>query len=652
MAPTELRTLDVFDTTLSRMVGDPASVFLLLGQHAVQAGWWKRDVAEFAVARRAAETLARAHAHPREVTLAEIYRQFAFLHRMDDATAAACAAHELALEYELLWAVPQGARCLADARRARAQVAFISDTYVPAETLQRWLTMLHVALPGERVWASSEAGDCKADGSLFRRVARELPGVGRWQHRGDHPVADVEMPRRMGIEARRFAPCELNRYETTMETFAAASGGLASLLAGAGRWLRLSQPARSPAQEALRELAAGVAGPVLSAFVVWLLREAHRSGIRKLWFVARDGQVMLRMARRLADRMGLDVDLGYLYAGRQVVHLAGLQRIDDAALAWLTGGAGILPLAAVLERADLKPEDLASAIERHGLPREGVLGWDAMARLRVFFADAEVQAMVLQRAEARRGTLHAYYRSCGLIDGERCAVVDIGWRGSVLRSLFNVLGPEQGARHRFLYFGLYARPADVPGADMAAYCFDVSGSQRFGTGHDIPSLTSVMEIFCQADHGPVLSVECQDGEFAPRLRSSVDMPHSDWDVAYFQECMERYAAVLRLDLLPEAGGDLRGLCERLLRLLMQAPLPGEARILGGVQYVDDQGGTAAQPFAEAYRVEDWRASVRAGALPQKTLAWWTEGAWTLTPATVRLLLVAARRLGRARLRLA
>lgn len=650
MSAAELRTLDVFDTVLSRMVGDPASVFVLLGQHAVRAGWWTRDVAEFAAARRAAETLARAHAHPREVTLAEIYRQFAFLHGLNDAAAAACAARELELEHELLWAVPQGARCLADARRARAQVAFISDTYVPADTLQRWLTTLNVALPGERVWASSEAGDRKADGGLFRRVARELPGVRRWQHLGDHPVSDVEMPRRMGIEARRFTPCLLNRYETAMESFAVTSGGLASLLAGAGRWLRLSQPARSPAQEALRELAAGVAGPVLSSFVVWLLREAQRSGIRRLWFVARDGQVLLRMAQRLAERMGVDVELGYLYAGRQVVHLAGLQCVDGAALDWLTGGAGILPLQAVLERADLQPEDVVGAVQRHGLPREGVLGWEAMAALRAFFADAEVQALVLQRAAARRETLRAYYQSCGLIDGERCAVVDIGWRGSVLRSLFNVLGREQGARHRFLYFGLYARPADVPGADMAAYCFDVSGRQHFGTGHDIPSLTSVMEIFCQADHGPVLSVERQDGAFVPRLRNSADMPRSDWDVAFFQECLERYAAVLRLDLLPETGGDLRALSERLLRLLMQAPLPDEARILGGVQYVDDQGGTTAQPFAEAYRVEDWRASVRAGALPQKTLAWWTEGAWTLTPATVRLLLVAARRLGRARLR--
>ena len=92
------------------------------------------------------------------------------------------------------------------------------------------------------------------------------------------------------------------------------------------------------------------------------------------------------------------------------------------------------------------------------------------------------------------------------------------------------------------------------------------------------------------------------------------------------------------------------MCDQLLRMLMAAPDALEARVLGSVQYVDDQGGTTSQPFAHAFRAADCRSSFRNGQFPQKTLAWWEEGAWALTPEPVRLLLRAARKVGAMRRR--
>jgi len=54
-------------------------------------------------------------------------------------------------------------------------------------------------------------------------------------------------------------------------------------------------------------------------------------------------------------------------------------------------------------------------------------------------------------------------------------------------------------------------------------------------------------------------------------------------------------------------------------------------VLGSVQFVDDQAGTTSQPFAQPYGLRDLRAVIREGKLPQKGLASWEQGAWTLTP---------------------
>ena len=638
-----LRSFDVFDTVITRLVGHPASLFLLLGHSAVKAGCWGHSPERFASARLAAEANARHHVHPGEVTLHRIYKELAFANALPSAAGEAIAAIEVQLEGVLLRAVPMARQQVDAARNAGHRIAFISDTYLPREVLCDWLSREGFLLEGDTVWVSSESGSTKASGALFDLA--KVEATASWHHLGDHPLSDVANPRARGIQATLWDACKLTRYEKQMERHTAGTGALSSLLAGAARWVRLSQPQSNTSQVALRDIAAGVAGPVLWAFVTWVLRRAQREGLRRIWFTARDGQVMLRMARRIAPRLGIEIELGYLYGGRQVVHLAGLHAIDERALKWLTGGAGAVTAAALLERVGLVPDAVADALDRHQIPVQGPIGWSRASALEGFFRDPAVAALVLEKAVERRDDMRSYFSACGLMSGEACAVVDIGWRGSVLRSMFDILGPTAAARHQFLYFGLFGRPLDAPEACMAAFLFDTSGTPFVGAGDDVPSLTAVMEIFCQADHGQVIHVERQGESHVPRLRDAAASLPTLWDVGYFQECLEAFADAVQIDLAIDADADLRPMCEQLLRMLMTAPNPSEAQVLGSVQYVDDQGGTTSQPFAQAFGVADWRTLIRTGELPHKTLAWWEQGAWALTPEPVRLWLRAARKIG-------
>ena len=112
------------------------------------------------------------------------------------------------------------------------------------------------------------------------------------------------------------------RYEEIMSASSAGPGELAARFANASRVARAAVPAEAGRETAIRDVAAGVAAPALVAFVLWLLEEAERRGLRRLRFLSRDGQVLYELARRLATATGIGLDLEYVYSSRLTWSLA------------------------------------------------------------------------------------------------------------------------------------------------------------------------------------------------------------------------------------------------------------------------------------------------------------------------------------------
>jgi hypothetical protein len=105
------------------------------------------------------------------------------------------------------------------------------------------------------------------------------------------------------------------RYEDIMRAGSAGPGDLASRFAATSRAARAAVGAAPGHEAAIREVAAGVAAPALVGFVLWLLAEARRRGLRRLRFLSRDGQVLHELTRRLGADSGLDLEyvVAYMY---------------------------------------------------------------------------------------------------------------------------------------------------------------------------------------------------------------------------------------------------------------------------------------------------------------------------------------------------
>jgi predicted HAD superfamily hydrolase len=516
-----LHAFDVFDTLITRCVWRPEDLFLLLGLRLAEAGLIPADAAAFAQARAAAEATLRARPGVEEVTLDAIHRALAPAFGWTEAAAEMAAAIEVATEQAAIRPIAANATRLARLQQDGEAVALLSDTYLGRAELLRLLRQGGVSVPPERVFASAEHDATKRSGRLFGLAAAVL-GIPLQHiiHRGDHPVADLAVPRRLGLAAERCEAAQPNRHEATLHAAGAAHPPLLrSLLAGSARAARLSADPATPHERTLWQVGAGVAGPLLAGLVLWTLQEAEARRARRLHFVARDGQILLSIAEILRPHLGLDIECRYLLGSRQAWHLPTLQKLDDAALAWLTRDAARESVAAVLARAELDPRDLAAPLARHGLAEAAQRGRPASpARLAALLADPEVAPLVLQAAARRRAAALGYLAQEGLLGADNVLMVDLGWHGRLQHSLQQLLAlgaaaaPPQLAG---LYLALRSRPDGF--APEAMGSFLTAPAALHGLN---PVL---LELFCAANHGTVRGyVQTPDGRFGAELAEPRD----------------------------------------------------------------------------------------------------------------------------------
>ena len=246
-------------------------------------------------------------------------------------------AAECELEARLLRVIDDNRDRIAASRAQGATIAFLSDMYLPAEFFCRELHRHGLWSDTDRLYLSCDIGELKLTGGLFREFLRREGASPREVsfHRGNHEVADVLQAQRAGIHVEPFLEGNLNRYEQILEAHAWRTEGLSSLFAGASRLARLRVPASQDGEKIQRDVAAGVMGPVLTGFLLWVLRRAMALKVERLYFISRDGEILFQLAQRLAKKLSSPVDLRYLYLSRQVVNPCGMVRDDEALGYWL-----------------------------------------------------------------------------------------------------------------------------------------------------------------------------------------------------------------------------------------------------------------------------------------------------------------------------
>ena len=207
------------------------------------------------------------------------------------------------------------------------------------------------------------------------------------------------------------------------------------------------------------------AGPILFNYVWWVLHEAEKRELKRLYFLARDGYLLCEMARLFCRRFQLPVSCRYLYCSRASLRMPSYHLIGREAMELLTLGGYQVTLCSLLQRAQMDPEERRAVYESlgwHGVDENRLLQRGELDRVRAQLSQCALyRDYVQQKSAAAYGPAVGYLRQEGLLDGGQVALVDSGWTGSMQRSLRQLLEAEGFAGEiTGFYFGMYAPPKE------------------------------------------------------------------------------------------------------------------------------------------------------------------------------------------------
>jgi FMN phosphatase YigB (HAD superfamily) len=642
-------SVDVFDTALTRTCGPPEAVWLWLGRRLSRADSIPCSPEVFARARAEADRIvwARAGGLDSRVTLTDFYDDVTRALNLDPALAPSLAEAEACLEAEVLRAVPSARRAVREAGSSARRVVFTSDTYFSGAFLERQLRANDVWPEGSACFASSDHAVAKASGRLYDHLLAEVDvDPSSVVHVGDHPHSDGVMARHRGLRAVAAPEGRLNRYEKLLAGSMWATAGTGAALAGASRLARLDHRGRDGTEQAIVDVAAGVAGPALVAYVLWLLRRAQDSGVRRLVFLARDGQVLHEVAQILLRRLRLPMTSCYLLVSRLSTNLAATFEADDEELGWVFRDRGHLTARQLLERFDLSWDEVAQHLEPLGIaPDAARLTESTVRALAEALQRGPLRPLLLRNAAARRATVTRYLAQEGLLS-ERCGVVDHGGVGSQIRALHRLIVAAGGAPPRLYLMGM-DNPADagitVPDGvpdwlrDTECYLFD----DRRGVGNPRPrGLVTVLQMLCAADHGTVTGYRDEGGRVVPVLAQGTDRAVLQWGLPALRATVRSFAEHVTLDpSLVDPWADLRAPVTEVVREFWARPTTDEARAWGAFPLEGAQAaGSSGQPVATRY---SWWSLLR-GVLNRSfpNLGWqhWYQGSLQQSPRGMRVAL--------------
>lgn len=420
------------------------------------------------------------------------------------------------------------------------------------------------------------------------------------------------------------------RYELTAPRHSRRPGDLASSVAEAGAAARRAVGASCERDAAIRDVAVGVAGPALTGCVIWMLREAQTRRLRRLRFLSRDGQVLYELAKRIAPKLGIDLDLRYVYSSRLTWSLAATDAKQLSSTQWLFNSFMKSNADDVCARLGLRAADYAETLRKAGVsldPEARADRADQHAALRRFLASPDVAHTAGRRIAAMRDLVIDYARQNQLADAGT-GLVDIGWTGRMIGSLISICEPAEMSRPHILLWGHEPRATGWTDPDrVAAYMYNTATGQ--GLDWRVPDAPFIMETFSMGDHGIVTGYERDSSDrVVPILNNATNIAARAWGLDLYRSALYAFSEALDCNL----DGEIRPQIHEAMDTFWCHPTLTEAETWGAYPYDSDPAGTAVRRLARPFPEGDELSTVDEVAGARGDRAWIAGSLATSTPA--------------------
>ena len=525
MAELEVHSFDIFDTAVTRLVIHPDHLHWGIARRLRQQGLISMDDNAWRDKRITAEAMVRLDNAESEVTLSEIYDCLAQWQRWDSNQRKRAAELEWQCELEVIRPILPVRQMVEQVITRLGRCIFISDTYFDGDGIATILSRCGYKLNKNQIFVSSEARKTKTRGDLFPHVAKSVGiSCSDLTHLGDNARSDVRNAQRSGAKGHHFKGGVPNVYESRL-FYGAAGGYIGSVIAGAARAARLSIVA-DDSKATIWTIGASVAGPILTAFVLWILIEARANKVRQIYFLARDGQILAQIATKIVAWAGWDINCRYLLGSRQAFFLASLPGKPEKALAAVLASGMGKSVMEILSEIEISDDEAAAVLRDAKLSSSVTLKADSIEIERLGEAlrtPARMETFTALLARRKAGLIQ-YLEREEFFHQKMPAIVDLGWYGNLQRRLERVTTNRLPDGILGYYFDRFEIPRDLVGP-------------VFTFGRMTPGYADLLESFCMADHTSIRGFDLGDCGMVFPLQLKPDTQALLWGVAEQQKAI-------------------------------------------------------------------------------------------------------------------
>lgn len=401
------------------------------------------------------------------------------------------------------------AAVLDDHVRAGGRLVLVSDFYIGADDLAGLLTAVgYTPDRYERLVVSSDTLRTKRSGRLYEAILAGLDvAASEVLMVGDNPWSDGASARRLGLDALVLDRSKQQRHYQALQRRLRDNREVA-------RELRRACTTNAPA-----------VFPEFSLTLAYAARELHRAlhrdGVRDVLFLAREGEILMRLCVLLDELVGVPesrrLRTRYVCASRRSTFLASLGPLSSESFTSLFRQYRAISVREFLLNLGFSAAEAGQLAADAGLAPDTVVeDLPTSSLFGSLLADPGFQQSFETRRQEQRRLLTAYLDVSEDVRTGKAplAVVDVGWKGTIQDHLDSALGPAGGTRG--YYIGLVAPGAESERNQKTGVLYDFRRAEdRFYDVFD--ENRALYEVLLSAAHGSTARYEQTDDGVRPLL---------------------------------------------------------------------------------------------------------------------------------------
>lgn len=493
----EVVSFDIFDTLIVRLYQRPTDLFLHLEE--------SMGIKGFKEARILAEESARKKAKKNnihEVTLSQIYDE---LH----ASYQYIIEKEVELELLMCKANLEMKEVFDFAVKSGKRIFISSDMYLPKTVVIKILE--NAEYKGyEKLFLSSDTFRSKATGEMYEDIIKAANvNPNKILHVGDNFLIDYEHAKKMSLKSFLYEPIResyganqnssyfalLNKY-SQKEVSVSILQGMITL-----------DSLRHPEKDYWQRFGYKYGGLLMVSYCQWLKKQFDKEGIKKAYFMLRDGYIV----KHIFNLLYPDFETCEVYGSRRMYLFARMEKYKDIK-EYITALIEGVTYKALYDRLSIDHEGLYHAyIKAFPEQEEPICETDDIHRFM-----EENENVLLEIAQQERNELANYLNSIKVFEGKN-AVVDLGWRCSMLKGLQSVC---EKSRKQCNLYGYYLGTHPFSGSKLHVEAFGINNGKPDEIENPIASMNflyiiDILELIFTAPHQSVLKIKEDGNDFTP-----------------------------------------------------------------------------------------------------------------------------------------